>query len=92
MCYFRALFEQPTGATTLNENPRVSGQADFQEVRSPRPRGIVAKTPEEAEKASAELGTKVTVVKAQASGGRQGRWRQARQSRPRPRSSSKILG
>ncbi len=49
------------------------GKQLFKKYGVPVPRGIVAKTIEEAEKASAELGTKVTVVKAQVHAGGRGK-------------------
>ncbi len=49
------------------------GKQIFKKYGVPVPRGIVAKTPEEAEKAALELGTKVTVVKAQIHAGGRGK-------------------
>src|SRR4051812_45467896 len=49
------------------------GKQIFKKYGVPVPRGIVAKTPEEAEKAAAELGTKKTVVKAQVHAGGRGK-------------------
>ncbi len=49
------------------------GKQIFKKYGVPVPRGIVAKTPEEAEKAATELGTKVTVVKAQVHAGGRGK-------------------
>ncbi len=49
------------------------GKQLFKKYGVPVPRGIVAKTIEEAEKASAELGTKITVVKAQVHAGGRGK-------------------
>ncbi len=49
------------------------GKQIFRKYGVPTPRGIVAKTPEEAEKAAIELGTKVTVVKAQIHAGGRGK-------------------
>ncbi len=49
------------------------GKQIFKKYGVPVPRGIVAKTAEEAEKASAELGTKITVVKAQVHAGGRGK-------------------
>jgi succinyl-CoA synthetase beta subunit len=49
------------------------GKQIFKKYGVPVPRGIVAKTVEEAEKAAAELGTKVTVVKAQVHAGGRGK-------------------
>jgi succinyl-CoA synthetase beta subunit len=49
------------------------GKQIFKKYGVPVPRGIVAKTPEEAEKAAIELGTKVTVVKAQIHAGGRGK-------------------
>ncbi len=49
------------------------GKQIFKKYGVPVPRGIVVKTPEEAEKAAAELGTKVTVVKAQIHAGGRGK-------------------
>ena len=41
------------------------GKAILKEYGVPVPRGIVARTPEEAENAAKELGTDIVVVKAQ---------------------------
>ncbi len=49
------------------------GKQIFKKYGVPVPRGIVCKTPAEAEKAAAELGTKVTVVKAQVHAGGRGK-------------------
>jgi succinyl-CoA synthetase beta subunit len=49
------------------------GKQIFKKYGVPVPRGIVVKTAEEAEKAAAELGTKVTVVKAQIHAGGRGK-------------------
>ena len=49
------------------------GKALLKEYGVPVPRGIVARTPEEAEKAAAELGTDVVVVKAQIHAGGRGK-------------------
>ena len=49
------------------------GKQLFKKYGVPVPRGIVAKTIEDAEKASAELGTKITVVKAQVHAGGRGK-------------------
>ena len=49
------------------------GKALLKEYGVPVPRGIVARTPEEAEKAATELGTDVVVVKAQIHAGGRGK-------------------
>jgi succinyl-CoA synthetase beta subunit len=49
------------------------GKQIFRKYGVPVPRGIVVKTAEEAEKAARELGTKVTVVKAQIHAGGRGK-------------------
>ena len=49
------------------------GKAILKEYGVPVPRGIVARTPEEAEKAATELGTDVVVVKAQIHAGGRGK-------------------
>ncbi len=49
------------------------GKQLFKKYGVPVPRGIVAKTVEEAEKAAIELGTKITVVKAQVHAGGRGK-------------------
>ena len=49
------------------------GKAILKEFGVPVPRGIVARTPEEAEAAAAELGTDVVVVKAQIHAGGRGK-------------------
>jgi succinyl-CoA synthetase beta subunit len=49
------------------------GKQIFKKYGVPVPRGIVARTADEAEKAAAELGTKVTVVKAQIHAGGRGK-------------------
>jgi succinyl-CoA synthetase beta subunit len=49
------------------------GKEIFRKYGVPTPRGIVAKTPEAAEAAAKELGTKVTVVKAQIHAGGRGK-------------------
>jgi succinyl-CoA synthetase beta subunit len=49
------------------------GKQIFKKYGVPVPRGIVARTAEEAEKAAIELGTKVTVVKAQIHAGGRGK-------------------
>lgn len=49
------------------------GKQIFKKYGVPVPRGIVAKTPEQAEAAATELGTKVTVVKAQIHAGGRGK-------------------
>jgi succinyl-CoA synthetase beta subunit len=49
------------------------GKQIFKKYGVPVPRGIVAKTAEEAERAAAELGTKVVVVKAQIHAGGRGK-------------------
>jgi succinyl-CoA synthetase beta subunit len=49
------------------------GKAILKEYGVPVPRGIVARTPEEAETAARELGTDVTVVKAQIHAGGRGK-------------------
>ncbi len=49
------------------------GKQIFKKYGVPVPRGIVAKTPDEAEKAAATLGTKVTVVKSQIHAGGRGK-------------------
>ncbi len=49
------------------------GKQIFKKYGVPVPRGIVCKTPAEAEKAAVELGTKVTVVKAQVHAGGRGK-------------------
>ncbi|MBM4381341.1 MAG: acetate--CoA ligase family protein, partial [Deltaproteobacteria bacterium] len=48
------------------------GKEIFRKYGVPVPRGIVCHTPAEAEKAAAQLGTKVTVVKAQIHAGGRG--------------------
>ena len=48
------------------------GKEIFRKYGVPVPRGILCHTPEEAEKAAAQLGTKVTVVKAQIHAGGRG--------------------
>ena len=49
------------------------GKQIFKKYGVPTPRGIVAKTPDEAEKAAKELGTKIVVVKAQIHAGGRGK-------------------
>jgi succinyl-CoA synthetase beta subunit len=49
------------------------GKQIFKKYGVPVPRGIVAKTPDEAEKAAVTLGTKVTVVKSQIHAGGRGK-------------------
>ena len=49
------------------------GKTLLKEYGVPVPRGIVARTPEEAEKAAAELGTDIVVVKAQIHAGGRGK-------------------
>ena len=49
------------------------GKEIFRKYGVPTPRGIVAKTPEAAEAAAKELGTKITVVKAQIHAGGRGK-------------------
>ncbi len=49
------------------------GKALLKEYGVPVPRGIVARTPEEAEAAAKELGTDVVVVKAQIHAGGRGK-------------------
>src|SRR5260221_14699863 len=49
------------------------GKAILREYGVPVPRGIVARTPEEAEAAAKELGTDVVVVKAQIHAGGRGK-------------------
>ena len=49
------------------------GKQIFKKYGVPVPRGIVCKTPAEAEKAAVELGTKITVVKAQVHAGGRGK-------------------
>ena len=49
------------------------GKALLKEYGVPVPRGLVARTPEEAEKAAAELGTEAVVVKAQIHAGGRGK-------------------
>ena len=49
------------------------GKAILKEYAVPVPRGIVARTPEEAEAAAKELGTEVVVVKAQIHAGGRGK-------------------
>jgi len=49
------------------------GKAILKEFGVPVPRGIVARTPEEAEKAAIELGTDIVVVKAQIHAGGRGK-------------------
>src|SRR3982751_4122553 len=49
------------------------GKAILKEYGVPVPRGIVARTPEEAESAARELGTDVVVVKAQIHAGGRGK-------------------
>src|SRR5213595_2821168 len=49
------------------------GKAILKEFGVPVPRGIVARTPEEAEAAARELGTDVVVVKAQIHAGGRGK-------------------
>jgi succinyl-CoA synthetase beta subunit len=71
------------------------GKQIFKKYGVPVPRGIVAKTPEEAEKASAELGTKVTVVKAQVHAGGRGKAggvKLAKSPAEAKEHASKILG
>ncbi len=64
----------------FSANPRTAmkiheyqGKQIFKKYGVPVPRGIVAKTAEEAEKAATELGTKVTVVKSQIHAGGRGK-------------------
>jgi succinyl-CoA synthetase beta subunit len=71
------------------------GKQIFKKYGVPVPRGIVAKTPAEAEKASAELGTKVTVVKAQVHAGGRGKAggvKLAKSPAEAKEHASKILG
>ena len=49
------------------------GKEVFRKYGVPTPRGILAHTPEEAEKAAQELGTSVVVVKAQIHAGGRGK-------------------
>jgi succinyl-CoA synthetase beta subunit len=49
------------------------GKQIFKKYGVPVPRGIVAKTPEQAEAAATEMGTKITVVKAQIHAGGRGK-------------------
>jgi len=62
------------------------GKAILKEFGVPVPRGIIARSPEEAEKAAIELGTDIVVVKAQIhaaaltpAAGMEGRRRKARE-------------
>ena len=71
------------------------GKQIFKKYGVPVPRGILAKTPEEAEKAVAELGTKVTVVKAQVHAGGRGKAggvKLAKSPAEAKEHASKILG
>ncbi len=71
------------------------GKQIFKKYGVPVPRGILAKTPEEAEKAAAELGTKVTVVKAQVHAGGRGKAggvKLAKSPAEAKEHASKILG
>ena len=55
------------------QDSRVPGQGDLRKFGVAVPRGILAPTPDEAERARDELGTKVTVVKAQIHAGGRGK-------------------
>ena len=71
------------------------GKELFRKYGVPTPRGIVAHTPEEAEKAARELGTPITVVKAQIHAGGRGKGggvKLAKSPAEAKEHASKILG
>jgi succinyl-CoA synthetase beta subunit len=71
------------------------GKEIFRKYGVPTPRGIVARTPEAAEAAAKELGTKVTVVKAQIHAGGRGKGggvKLARSPAEAKEHASKLIG